>query len=840
MKKINRYYVVSTFAASLLLTACMDNDVYDATKVRPVAPVENPLGDDFKAPDGFDWSMVTSVKLDVEVKDEFNGQYDYLIEVFTGSPLADATATPIAVGTAKKGTNYAAEITVPKTLEKIYIRQTDPKQRKEVYEFATANNMACKLYINTATTRSTATTRAESAINDPQYTEPTVPAGAIELKDEDYPYGANLYNGGVYVINGTFTQTISGPIEIYVKGTYNNPEKDITVGSKLIILSGGSVNCNSLTAYTGTSVQNFGSLTAKTTTFQQSSELFNKGTIICSDKLDMQGENGNGSTFYNHGSVTTGTEFNVSTNCQILNAQEGTITASGTFRITSALLDNYGKVTAENETQAYDSYPQSIQVNNTTSSIINNYKEGVIKATTINGGASINNYGTMVLKECISKNSSNILYNNCTLIVTEKLNYRYITLDNGAITGAQNGTQWQPVETFSVDNNAVVTLKNGSIILAKTFISGNPSEFKAEGAAVSMIKANETRYMGNTDFNGLALELGGEYTSTWDGQRGEVLSASNITVTKTNSPSSAADESKYQVETCGGIINEGNEGLAPSNPAIPPVNDATTYTYAFEDQWPVYGDFDLNDAVVTIDKRSLTSNDKKVSIQGHIRAVGAGRQIGVGIRFLNVANNGIQLEKIDTQSGASFESGQSNPVIILCDNAHKYCKDGNIADDDFTFYCTDPTVNSKYNTGDGADFEIKMIFPTVAEAAKAMDIKNIDVFIISKAATESVKRTEVHVAGYAPTDLADMTHFGTGNDASVNNTPLNVPAKGNYLSTDGLAWGICIPGTTPWAWPKEKKMITEVYTAFANWVNTGGTEDQNWVSTHTSDIFVKP
>lgn len=835
MKFFKRYLAVATLATPLFLAGCMDKDVYDPTKVPPVPPVENPFGDDFYAPDGFDWSMVTTVKLNVEVKDEFNGQYNYLVEVFTSDPLNNATAKPIAAGVAKKGTNYTAEITVPQNLEKLYIRQTDPKQRKEVYEFSTAENMNCKLYINNATTRAAATTRAdaESVINDPNYTEPQVPAGAIELKDEDYPYGANL-NSGVYVIRGRFTQNISNTnaATIYVKGQYVN--NSITVGSngsKLIILSGGSVNCGSLTTYIEASVQNFGTLTIKTATFQKNSELFNKGNIICTGELKMEGDNGSATSLYNHGSIVAET-LHTNENSILLNTKEGDITVNGKFEMVSSRLDNYGQIKAINTDKEYNNvYTKSIQVNQTTSSIINNYKDAIIEATTINGGAAINNYGTMKLNTCLSNNSGNTLYNNCMLIVTEKLNYRLITLDNGAITGTQNGAEWQPVSIFSVDNDAKVTLKNGSIILADIFFSGNPSTFSGEGEGISMIKANETRYKGNTDFNGLALELGEEYGSTWDEKRGQPISEiQNVTVNKNNCSSAAPAASKYTVETCGGIINEGNEGLPPSEPVIPPMGDASVYTYAFEDQWPAYGDFDMNDVVVTIDDRNLTTQDKKLSIKGHIRAVGAGRQIGVGIRFLNTSANGVTLDKVDTQSGAHFESGQSDPVIIICDNAHKYCKEG-IDDTDFTFYCTDPSVDSKYNTGDGADFEIKMTFPTAEEAAKAMDIKNLDVFIISRPATGSVKRTEVHIAGYAPTDLATTAYFDTSNDASS--------TKGNYLSTDGLAWGICIPGSASWNWPKEKAMITNVYPKFGDWIRSGGKESLDWTSYSTEETFIR-
>lgn len=167
--------------SAMFLASCAD-DVYDPSKEPQTPPAENPFGEGFAAPDGFNWSMINSVKLNVEVKDEFNGQYQYLIEVFTGNPLTDKTLTPIAAGAAKQGQNYVAEINIPKALTILYIRQTDPKQRKEIYEFAVPENggaLNCKLYYTGTTTR--AMTRASQDggtsgwdnITDPGYTEQT-------------------------------------------------------------------------------------------------------------------------------------------------------------------------------------------------------------------------------------------------------------------------------------------------------------------------------------------------------------------------------------------------------------------------------------------------------------------------------------------------------------------------------------------------------------------------------------------------------------------------------------------------------------------------------------------
>lgn len=66
MRILKHDYLIIALAAPLLFIACADNDVYDPDRVRPVAPVENPLGDDFVAPDGFDWSMLATVKLNIE------------------------------------------------------------------------------------------------------------------------------------------------------------------------------------------------------------------------------------------------------------------------------------------------------------------------------------------------------------------------------------------------------------------------------------------------------------------------------------------------------------------------------------------------------------------------------------------------------------------------------------------------------------------------------------------------------------------------------------------------------------------------------------------------------
>ena len=921
MKILKRYYAIIALVAPLLLAACADNDVYNPDKVRPVPPVENPLGEDFVAPTGFDWSMITTVKLNIEVKDELNGQYNYLAEVFTTNPLTDATATPIAADYAKAGKNYVVEVSIPKSIERVYVRQTDPKQRKEVYEFVVPGNgetLNCKLYYSggTTTRAGTGSTSAANAaiaagfkeLEDNNYTveTPDIPTAPDKSDDPVSQYDKNKFNDGARIVvpagevSSVIYQMASGKGTIFVKGTwkvtniYSNfdiyvlnggkieiatpSNKTFTTVSKFVVEKGGTVECtsnfaanygdwfiggdfiangdvtfgastSSVTIASGVTMsinngtlkpcskvyKNFGTITAATITANMGSypEIYNAGTIEVAGVMDLVKMN-----FINKGELTVGQWFKVD-GSKVLN--KGQI-SSQNLEFTISSFSNHGAILVDEQTGV-------IKTNNTSSgSFIVNHDKGIIKGYHLSGGVSVYNdsYGEFTIFE---NSSVDILYNSCALIVKEKFNWGNVTLDNGSITGERpenlntsesNADQWKPVPVvMSNDSPIQYILKNGSVIKATLLhINRTPSNFRGEGSNPSLLQVGGVRISqgGDTNLKDLVIEMP-ENAFTYDPPYNGINNAKWLT---SGCSTTGWGGSKNTFSTCGGYYYSGNEGDPdPEDPEKPDVEDKTVYTYAFEDQWPAYGDFDMNDIVVSIDKMTTTNDNKKLSIKGHIRAVGSSRKTGVGIQFLNVSSSGVTLAGKVQNGTPVFESGQNNPVVIISINAHKHCNP-NIADDDFSFYNTIPSAGSQYN-GNGAEFEIIMTFPTAEEATKAMNIKNLDVFIISKEAQGNIGRTEVHMANYAPTNLGTTALFGMSNDASANNTMLNVSKKGYYISTEGLAWGICIPNTGVWKWPKEYMMITGVYPGFKNWVINGGqTEDLDWISNHTNEIFVNP
>ena len=249
------------------------------------------------------------------------------------------------------------------------------------------------------------------------------------------------------------------------------------------------------------------------------------------------------------------------------------------------------------------------------------------------------------------------------------------------------------------------------------------------------------------------------------------------------------------------------------------------YTYAFEDLWPQYGDFDFNDVVVTIDKFHTSSY--RISIEGEVKATGASRRIGVGIRFLNIKASDLEGVEAELQStngeaaSVTFEKGQTDPVLIICEDVHAWCENPK---GEYPFINTE--TDGESNRTDCPDFRIWLNFKDKDVRDQAFDIMNMDVFAITSTPTAVAgKRTEIHVAGFAPTDLGDTSRFGEANDASGQNGPY-------YLSKDNYAFGICIASEnknhTHWQWPLEKVDIRTAYPDFTRWITSGGTESKDW------------
>ncbi|WP_354332069.1 LruC domain-containing protein [Pedobacter sp. CG_S7] len=240
-------------------------------------------------------------------------------------------------------------------------------------------------------------------------------------------------------------------------------------------------------------------------------------------------------------------------------------------------------------------------------------------------------------------------------------------------------------------------------------------------------------------------------------------------------------------------------------------------TIAFEDMWPVEGDYDLNDLVVSYRyKFAMNSANKVVDLTGVYKPIAAGAsfQNGFGVQ-LPLSYSEIDKVTGYNLSGNSYiklaanglEVGQDNPVFIAFDNYKNL------------FGGTNSYINTipgsvKLN---GTQVTVAMLFTSPLSddfTAKAP----FNPFMISNLN----RKKEVHLVNHKPTTLADLSLLSTGADNS------NPNKNRYYLTAQNRPFAMDIFGE--FLYPIEKKPIYEVYFNFAAWALSGGKVYTNWYS----------
>ena len=786
MKKINALLTLAALASPLFYMGC-SSDVYDPDKTT-VEPTPNPIGQGFSAPDGFKWSMINTVKLNVAVKDEFKGAYKYLVEVFTSSPLNNTSITPIAAGLTNS--SYSTDVAISTDIKKLYIRQTDPKGRKEIYEYAVPENggtITAQLYFTEVSTKALNTratanhgTSGWDKITALNYTEVsyTLPTVNSEINSNQLP------GGGAYLIKSgeVFDRNInsygSTNATMYVQGTWKNPGS--IQGINIIVLNGGKIESNgtfTVSDKSSLTVQSGGTVNCIALNTASSVLVKNFGNINISNNIEL-----------------------LNTNTVIYNAADAVLNITNNITtLMSSQIHNRGNITIGG----------TITTNGDVSSVtIANYETGVFKANEIIGGGNVINDNLMQVATYDANNATtSCVYNNCTFVATTAFKFTNLIQDKGSLTaGAGSSSELQKaIPIVSSYNSGPIGLKlnNGSFLKATKFSCGTDLVIDAGTGSRSMLQTNTINYVGTNDSDTSRTKLKGNLILA-------VTTETNYSDKKSSVQTTTYDGAKDNIETCTGIVYEGDPGVAPYIPTIPTINDATTYTYAFEDNWPKYGDFDMNDLVVALKNKTVSSDGKTVTFNLSLEAVGATKQLGLGIRIMNLSatptvtvnNNPVKLE--------------SDKTFIVFTDAHK----------EFGYNDSRPFINTVKGVSTNKtaiDYTVSLAFSS-AISASAFNINNFDTFIISKAA-DKTKRTEVHLAGYPATGEGNTSQYGKGND--------NSNTSGNYyLSKENLAWAIVVPAD--FKWPLEFKKATDAYSNLESWVTSGGKENIDWYKHSTS------
>lgn len=230
-------------------------------------------------------------------------------------------------------------------------------------------------------------------------------------------------------------------------------------------------------------------------------------------------------------------------------------------------------------------------------------------------------------------------------------------------------------------------------------------------------------------------------------------------------------------------------------------------TVAFEDLWPMVGDYDFNDMVVDYNYNQITqpgNRVKKVEMLFTLKAIGArwANGFGVQVPFLN---------------SNIYDLTPSHPA--LCE--HETDSDTAVLKMFNSAFDLIPEIPNRFiNTevGDSyiepVDFSVSFMLNNPVAISTISPGAPYNPFIF----VNRVRSHEVHLPGHPPTARMNMELFNTGDDASL---PDNW-----YKTEDYLNWAVNIPQI--WDYPIEKAQVTKGYLKFKHWAQSSGTSYPDW------------
>ncbi|WP_448104330.1 LruC domain-containing protein [Pedobacter panaciterrae] len=452
----------------------------------------------------------------------------------------------------------------------------------------------------------------------------------------------------------------------------------------------------------------------------------------------------------------------------------------------------------------------------------------------LNSGSELTNRSTMAVQSQnpsingLITNSGNMTFNNATFNSGSTLNnYCSFTVNNVLTvnTGALNNYKLVLVkgDTY-VNSGGTINLIDGAMHQTLNMSNMNGVVY-GRGPAVSLFKTTGT--VGDNVVNNSGYFKGAlQYCGTRDLEVNQnnkkhfsdgAIKGCGAYIIKDdcNTLGNGVPPVQIKPDTDGdGIIDEQDDYPNDKTKAFD--NFSVNYhkggsTIAFEDSWPVLGDYDLNDVVLTY-KHLVVTNAKNVAVRiegkWNLIASGASYKNGAAVQFPLPKNMATNFKSSD---GVSREDGHDSLVVILFNNA----RDQQVLWNTMPNQSLSPvkTFTFSFDLTDGPSFP-------------ALGVSAFNPFLFN-GTKDAIRGYETHLFGKHPTKLADKSLFGTNADNSL---------KGVYYSTKGrLPWGIEIPVAT-FRYPYEKIGILESYLKFSSWATSGGSLYADWYSNTATDF----
>lgn len=264
---------------------------------------------------------------------------------------------------------------------------------------------------------------------------------------------------------------------------------------------------------------------------------------------------------------------------------------------------------------------------------------------------------------------------------------------------------------------------------------------------------------------------------------------------------------------------------------------ASYTTFAYEDQFPKMGDYDMNDVLMNVKYTEYSQNNQviQLKIEGQIAALGGTYRSGFAIRLPGVDPSDVKADStklyIDgqLQSVDIVESGTTDTVLIVHEDLWSITESGEA--DGCNMFRTEAGCGTSYRPS----WELIVPFSSPVASAQMPDFP-YDPFIFATpgyyhgetglqvSGGFPGRALEVHLKNKTPTSKFNYGYVGKQDDAT------NTGAGTYFHTSNGLPWGIELP--LNWQHPLETISILDTYPKFADFSqDVSGLTEQNWYVT---------
>ena len=535
----------------------------------------------------------------------------------------------------------------------------------------------------------------------------------------------------------------------------------------------------------------------------------NNGDLVCITGSNITvGFNGNGGTVRICGTNVTVQNASLNNSALLIITKTGSATFSNlNMNGSNSAFINYGTATVNGSFSPGGSFTNENTFSttgdlnlNSNSNFMNNGIISIGGTMNVNTNNVTTNNGSITVTQNFQLNDNSQFINNCFLWV--KANYNH-----NSNAKLQNYNLVKVNNTTTLNGTGELALYNGAML--KTTNMTVNGKIKGYGST-SLVKVS-----GNTTINSGRIEnaiqycdLNGIETNNNAQFTGGAVQACSLYVPLTNCNTEGNGTAPPADSDSDGVMDAQDEYPNDPNKAYnnyyPSSSPSSGATVAFEDQWPIKGDYDLNDVVVSYRYKIVTNaQNRVVQVNGDytLHATGSGYDTGFAVEFPTLRSS------VGGVSGGTLEAGQTKAVIKIFDDIRDEMQEWNTLPGKPVSPLKNYSVS--FNVSNGP-------------ALNTFGLGSYNPFIWNGGLGNG-RNHEIHLPGKTPTSLGTTSVFGTGDDNS------SVAAARYYVTSTGLPWAIDIP-IKPFNYPVEYMNITGGYLKFQGWAESGGSQFADWYS----------